>query len=121
MINAEVQKSGTESALSVIRKFSRKVQGTGLIQTVRKGRYYARNTSKTVSKKKALKRITRYANRQELIKEGKLVEEVKKGRRPYQQNNQSSAQATAQQNASSTSGSGSSRSSGLGESTPIAR
>ena len=118
MINAEVQKSGTESALSVIRKFSRKVQGTGLIQTVRKGRYYARNTSKTVSKKKALKRITRYQTRQELIKEGKLVEEVKKGRRPYQSTNQSSAQATAQQN---TGASASNRSSGLGESTPIAR
>lgn len=116
MINAEVQKSGTESTLSVIRKFSRKVQGTGLIQTVRKGRYYARNTSKTVGKKRALKRITRYQNRQELIKEGKLVEEVRKGRRPFQ-SNQSSAQATAQQNT----GTAPARSSGLGESTPIAR
>jgi ribosomal protein S21 len=117
MINAEVSKSGTESTLSVIRKFSRRVQGTGLIQTVRKGRYYERDKSKTVSKKRALKRIARHETRQELIKEGKLVEEVRKGRRP-QQSNQSSAQATAQQNA--TSGS-SSRSSGLGESTPIAR
>ncbi len=119
MINAEVQKSGAESTLSVIRKFSRKVQGTGLIQTVRKGRYYARAMSKTVGKKRALKRITRYQDRQELIKEGKLVEEVKKGRRPYQQSNQSSAQATAQQNAAPQAGSA--RSSGLGESTPIAR
>lgn len=112
MINAEVQKSGTESTIAVIRKFSRKVQGTGLIQTVRKGRYYSRNTSKTVSKKKALKRIKRYETRQELIKEGKLVEEVRKGRRPMQ--SQSSAQASQQP---ATSG----RSSGLGESTPIAR
>ncbi len=116
MINAEVQKSGAESTLSVIRKFSRKVQGTGLIQTVRKGRYYERDTSKTVSKKRALKRIARYATRQELIKEGKLVEEVRRGRRPFQ-SNQSSAQATAQQNSASPS----TRSSGLGESTPIAR
>lgn len=119
MINAEVQKSGAESTLSVIRKFSRRVQGTGLIQTVRKGRYYARNTSKTVSKKRALKRITRYDNRQQLIKEGKLVEEVKKGRRPYQQQNTSAAQAAQQQNAGAQTGSN--RSSGLGESTPIAR
>lgn len=119
MINAEVQKSGAESTLSVIRKFSRRVQGTGLIQTVRKGRYYARNTSKTVSKKRALKRITRYDNRQQLIKEGKLVEEVKKGRRPYQQQNTSAAQAAQQQNTGAPAGSA--RSSGLGESTPIAR
>lgn len=116
MINAEVQKSGAESTLSVIRKFSRKVQGTGLIQTVRKGRYYERDMSKTVSKKRALKRIARYTTRQELIKEGKLVEEVRRGRRPFQ-SNQSSAQATAQQNSAAPT----TRSSGLGESTPIAR
>lgn len=115
MINAEVSKSGAESTLSVIRKFSRKVQGTGLIQTVRKGRYYARNTSKTVSKKKALKRIARYETRKELIKEGKLVEEVKRGRRPQ---TGSAAQAAQQQNTTS---SPVARSSGLGESTPIAR
>ena len=115
MINAEVQKSGAESTLSVIRKFSRKVQGTGLIQTVRKGRYYERDTSKTVSKKRALKRIARYQTRQELIKEGKLVEEVRRGRRPFNQS-QSSAQAAQQQNASAPG-----RSSGLGESTPLAR
>ncbi|MFZ2886996.1 MAG: hypothetical protein WA021_04225 [Minisyncoccia bacterium] len=118
MINAEVSKSGSESTLAVIRKFSRKVQGTGLIQTVRKGRYYERQKSKTVGKKRALKRITRYQTRQELIKEGKLVEEVKRGRGRPQNSNQSSAQATAQQNASTTPAA---RSSGLGESTPIAR
>lgn len=116
MINAEVQKSGAESTLSVIRKFSRRVQGTGLIQTVRKGRYYARNTSKTVSKKRALKRIARYDNRQQLIKEGKLIEEVKKGRRP-----QIGSAAQAAQQQAGTAQAGAARSSGLGESTPIAR
>ena len=34
-INAEVTKSGSESTLSTIRKFSRRVQGTGLVRTVR--------------------------------------------------------------------------------------
>ncbi len=120
MINAEVQKSGAESSLSVIRKFSRKVQGTGLIQTVRKGRYYERERSKTVSKKRALKRITRYENRLELIKEGKLVEEVKKGRRP-QRDTGTAAQANAAAAAPAAPSGTSSRSSGLGESTPIAR
>lgn len=115
MINAEVQKSGTESTLSVIRKFSRKVQGTGLIQTVRKSRYYERATSKAVSKKRALRRIARNDLRQQLIKEGKLVEEVKKGRRLVG----SAAQAAHQQNAGAQGSA--SRSSGLGESTPIAR
>jgi ribosomal protein S21 len=114
MINAEVQKSGAESTIAVIRKFSRKVQGTGLIQTVRKGRYYSRNTSKTVSKKRALKRIARYQNRQELIKEGKLVEDTRKGRgRPPQRDTSAAGQTQTQ--------AGTGRSSGLGESTPIAR
>jgi ribosomal protein S21 len=113
MINAEVQKTGAESALSVIRKFSRRVQGTGLIQTVRKRRYYERDMSKTVSKKRALKRIARHQNRQELIKEGKLVEEVRRGRRPATGSmNRETTQAPAP---------AAGRSSGLGENTPIAR
>jgi ribosomal protein S21 len=116
MINAEVQKSGAESTIAVIRKFSRKVQGTGLIQTVRKGRYYSRNTSKTVSKKRALKRIARHQHRQELIKEGKLVEDTRRGRgRPPQRDTSAASQSQTQTQA------GTGRSSGLGESTPIAR
>lgn len=111
MINAEVQKSGAESALSVIRKFSRRVQGTGLIQTVRKRRYYERDKSKTVSKKRALKRIKRQENYRDLIKEGKIVEQPQRGRgRPMNRE-------TTQSQAPSTGG----RSSGLGENTPIAR
>jgi ribosomal protein S21 len=114
MINAEVQKTGAESAISVIRKFSRRVQGTGLIQTVRKRRYYEREKSKTVSKKRALKRIERHQNRLELIKEGKLVEEVRRGRRPV---TGSMNRETTQQTPAPAAG----RSSGLGENTPIAR
>ena len=122
MINAEVQKSGSESALSVIRKFSRRVQGTGLIQTVRKGRYYVRTQSKAVSKKRALKRIARTANYRELLKEGKIVEEVKKGRgRGAQRDTGTAAQASAGAAAQAASSGASSRSSGLGDSTPIAR
>jgi len=113
MINVEVQKSGAESALSVIRKFSRRVQGTGLIQTVRKRRYYERDASKTVSKKRALKRIKRQETYRDLIKEGKVIEAPQRGRgRPMNRENTST-----QSRASS----GSGRSSGLGESTPIAR
>jgi len=112
MINAEVQKSGAESALSVIRKFSRRVQGTGLIQTVRKRRYFERDSSKTVSKKRALKRIKRHENYRELVKEGKVIEAPQRGRgRPMnRENNSTQSQASA-----------SGRSSGLGENTPIAR
>lgn len=73
-INAEVQKSGSENALSTIRKFSRRVQGTGLVKSVRGRRYYSRPASKTVKKKRALKLIKRRAEYRQLVKEGKIIE-----------------------------------------------
>jgi hypothetical protein len=79
MINAEVQKTGSENALSTIRKFSRRVQGTGLVKTVRANRYYVRSGSKTVKKKRALKLIKRREDFRQLIKEGKVVEAPKRG------------------------------------------
>ena len=73
-INVEVSKSGSESALSTIRKFSRRVQGTGLVKTVRRRRYFARNASKIVKKKRALKLLKRRAEYRQLVKEGKITE-----------------------------------------------
>jgi ribosomal protein S21 len=78
-INAEVSKSGSESTLSTIRKFSRKVQGTGLVRTVRGGRYHLRDASKTVKKKRALKLIKRRAEFKQLVKEGKVAEPQPRG------------------------------------------
>lgn len=105
-INAEVQKSGNESPIATIRKFSRRVQGTGLVKTVRGSRYFARDTSKIVKKKRALKLIKRRAAYRLLVKEGKVIEEKRgPGGRPLRR-------APA---------SDSSSSSKLGETTPIAR
>ena len=78
-LNVEVNKTGSETALATIRKFSRKVQGTGLVKTVRKGRYFARDASKIVKKKRALKLIKRRAEYQQLLKEGKVVEAPRRG------------------------------------------
>ncbi|MDE2106284.1 MAG: 30S ribosomal protein S21 [Patescibacteria group bacterium] len=109
-INAEVQKSGNENTLSTIRKFSRRVQGTGLIKTVRGKRYYSRAKSKSVQKKSALKRLQRRDDYRRMIKEGKIAEPTPRGmNRP-----QHMAQAEAPRRESSSG-------SGLGESTPIAR
>ena len=107
MINAEVQKSGTESVLSTIRKFSRKVQGTGLIKNSRANRYYSRKMSQTVKKKRALKLIKRRADFRKLVKEGKAEE-----RQPRRFTREREA---APQTPRTTPGSG------LGENTPIAR
>jgi len=109
MINAEVSKSGNESPLSVIRKFSRKVQGTGLVQNARKRRYYARAASKTVTKKRALKRLARRSAYNKMLKEGKVIEAPKRGHR-------APTTMSAAQQVREPSGPGR-----LGEDTPIAR
>jgi hypothetical protein len=93
-INVEVSKTGSESALATIRKFSRKVQGTGLVKTVRKGRYFARDASKIVKKKRALKLLKRRAEYHKLVKEGKIAEAPVR-RTPYSRGpgqNESSSQ-----------------------------
>jgi ribosomal protein S21 len=108
MVNAEVARNPGENALSLIRKFSRRVQGTGLVKTVRNQRYRARPLSKAVSKKKALKRIARRTEYQKLIKEGKVVETPRRG---YGNRPQRTEAPAAPQG----------KSSGLGESTPVAR
>lgn len=105
-INAEVTKSGNENTLATIRKFSRRVQGTGLVKAVRGRRYFERQKSKTVQKKRALKLIKRREDYRRKIKEGKIAEPAPRGMRP---------QRMAQTETPRISGSG------LGESTPIAR
>ena len=112
-INAEVSKSGSESTLSVIRKFSRRVQGTGLVKNARKTRYYERAQSKAVQKKRALKLIKRRSDFKQLVKEGKAPETPV--RRGFQNRDANTSQADAnKQQAASTPAR-------FGESTPIAR
>lgn len=78
-IQAEVVKSGSENPLSTIRKFSRRVQGAGLVKTMRARRYFTRSASKTVKKKRALKMIKRRTEYRKLIKEGKVAEPQRRG------------------------------------------
>jgi len=107
-VNVEINKVGNESALAIIRKFSRRVQGTGLVKTVRKRRYFVRGASKIVKKKRALKLLKRRAEYHQLVKEGKIAEAPV--RRSYTRTTQSTSKE----------GESASRTQ-FGESTPIAR
>jgi ribosomal protein S21 len=80
-VNAEVQKNEGESAVNLIRRFQKRVQGSGLIQRMRGRRYYSRAQSPAVRRKHTLKAIERRENIQELIKLGKIVERVGRGPR----------------------------------------
>ena len=79
--NAEVSKNENETAVNMIRRFSKRVQGTGLIQRMRTRRYHARIKSRIVRRKQTLKVIKRREEVQELIKLGKIMERTTRGPR----------------------------------------
>ena len=65
--NVEVTKNPGENAISVIRRFSRKVQGSGVIPRKRSLRYATRTQSPYKVKLKTLKGIKRRADLAELV------------------------------------------------------
>lgn len=77
MINVEVEKKSNENTLSLMRRFTRRIRGSGVLNRVRDNRYYKRPTSKFTKKKSALKRIEKRAKRDELIRLGKISEDVR--------------------------------------------
>jgi len=81
MINAEVVKNNNENNLNLIRRFTKKVQGSGVLPRVRSIRYATRKQSEYVKKKKTLKVLKRRAEVDELIKMGKMVENTRGGKR----------------------------------------
>ncbi len=81
MINAEVVKNNNENNVNLIRRFTKKVQGSGVLPRIRSIRYASRKQSEYVKKKKTLKVLKRRAEVDELIKMGKMVEFTKGGRK----------------------------------------
>jgi ribosomal protein S21 len=79
--NAEVTQNDGENTISLIRRFSKRVQGTGLIQGTRRRRYYSRAKSTSVRRKQTLKVIKRREEVQELIKLGKMELRTTRGPR----------------------------------------
>lgn len=77
MINAEVVKTANENNVNLIRRFTKKVQGSGVLPRVRSLRYATRKMSPYVRQKKALKSIRRREEIAELIKLGKMTEHTK--------------------------------------------
>ena len=81
MINSEVVKSGNESNLNLIRRFTKRVQGSGVLPRVRSIRYSLRKPSEYVKKKKTLKVLKRREEITELIKTGKMAEFTRGGKK----------------------------------------
>ena len=81
MINAEVVKTGNENNLNIIRRFTKRVQGSGVLPRVRSIRYSRRKASEYVKKKKTLKVLKRREEVAELIKLGKMSEYTRGGKK----------------------------------------
>ena len=68
----EVRKNPNENNASILRRFSRKIQESSIIQKVKGNRYNERKESKLKVKKSALKRMVRRKEIEKLRKLGKM-------------------------------------------------
>jgi ribosomal protein S21 len=75
--NVEVTKNESENSMSVLRRFTKRVQGAGILPRVRSLRYKTRNLSPNTRKKRAIKKITRRKEVDLLIKLGKMTEKTR--------------------------------------------
>jgi len=75
-----VERGKNESATALIRRFTRRAQGLGLVREMRDRRYYERTKSKNVGHKRALISKGRRENYNELVKLGKIDPAAKKVR-----------------------------------------
>lgn len=81
MINVEVERNQNENSLSLLRRFTKRVQGSGVLPRVRSLRYNVRDMSEGVKRKRTLKKIRARAYIFDQIKLGKLVENERPKRR----------------------------------------
>jgi ribosomal protein S21 len=72
--NVEVEKNNNESSANVIRRFTKRVQGAGIVPKVRVGRYFARVKSKNVQRTSKLKKLGKREVYDKLVKLGKVQE-----------------------------------------------
>ncbi len=79
MINVEVERHGNENIGGLMRRFSRKMQSSGIVRRVRSIRYHKRKPSRTKIKKDALTRIKKTEKYIEMYKMGRKM--PTKGRR----------------------------------------
>ncbi|OGI71504.1 hypothetical protein A3C60_00845 [Candidatus Nomurabacteria bacterium RIFCSPHIGHO2_02_FULL_37_45] len=68
----EIKKNSNENNSSVLRRFSRRIQESGIIRKVKNTRYSVRKESKLKMKKSALKRMARRKEIEKLRKLGKM-------------------------------------------------
>jgi ribosomal protein S21 len=81
MVNIEVTKGSSENNLSVLRRFTKRVQSSGVLPRVRSKRYTQRTPSRNTRRAKQINHIKKKEITAELIKLGKITEVSKFKRR----------------------------------------
>lgn len=71
-INVEVRKNANESTASLIRRFTKRVQGSGILPRVRGAAFQERPLSRLKRKRRTLKSIERRRTYEKLKKLGKV-------------------------------------------------
>ena len=77
----EVKRGKNESSTALIRRFTRRARGLGLVREMRNRRYFERSKSKNVGHKRALVSKVRRETYNELVKLGKIDPAAKKVRK----------------------------------------
>ena len=77
----EVKRGKNESSTALIRRFTRRAQGLGLVREMRDRRYFERARSKNVGHKRALISKVRREKYNEQVKLGKIDPAAKKTRK----------------------------------------
>lgn len=77
-INVETTKTASENTSSLMRRFTKRVQGSGILQRARSLRFFERSHSAFVKKRRALKTIERRAEFQKMLKMGLSKEAASK-------------------------------------------
>lgn len=70
--NVELKRNNRETGVSLVRRFSRKMQEAGVIPTVKSKRYNTRGVSKLAQKNMRIKSLIRRAHVERLKKLGKM-------------------------------------------------
>jgi ribosomal protein S21 len=72
--NVEVKKNNQESTANLIRRFTKRVQGSGVLMRLRKERYFKRTKSDLVNRAAKLTKLEKKVKYEKLLKLGKIQE-----------------------------------------------
>jgi ribosomal protein S21 len=79
MSNIEIKRKKGETFEAMFRRFTRRIQDSGKVLTLRAERYHAKKPNRNRRRDSAVRRIEMGAKREYLLKTGKLVEEERRG------------------------------------------